>query len=152
AYALPLLLPADEAPGLAFSADGSTLAVQWREGLTLWDVRAGRPSRPSLQATGGDSAALALLSDGTTLARAGVGGGELWDAAGGKERQSFDMGGERVHCLAYSPKAGLLAAGGERTLRIGDASTGRERNSFRAPGTRFLAFSQDGTTLAAVAG
>ncbi len=71
-------------PVLAFSHDGSLLAVGRRSWVTLWDLR--DPSSPrrlgSWRSTGGDPSALAVLDDGRVLSASDTAQLVVWDALG----------------------------------------------------------------------
>jgi WD40 repeat protein/serine/threonine protein kinase/tetratricopeptide (TPR) repeat protein len=104
---------------------------------------------------------LAFSADGATLASAcmrdNLGSVKLWDTASGKERMKLRNVSSGVWCVVYSPDGKTLAtAGYDRKVKLWDATTGQERATLLGShdrfGTRGVAFSDDGKTLAATAG
>jgi RNA polymerase sigma factor (sigma-70 family) len=147
--------------GLAFVADGQTLAVASQKAVELWDVASGQRVRAMT-----DSAAmscLALSHDGHTLAAADRDGNlGLWNVATGKTLLPARLGHRGdVTDVACSPDGKTMAtAGADGTIRLWERSSGREirRWAIPAKATRFykgptsLAFHPDGRTLASGGG
>jgi WD40 repeat protein/serine/threonine protein kinase len=114
--------------------------------------------RLSWQAHQGEVYAVSLSPDGKTVASASHewdGMVKLWDTTNGHQRallRGHPMSG--VGCLAFSPDGKILASGaGDGTVKLWDTGTGKELGTIAATANRFgvrrVAFSPDGTTLAA---
>jgi WD40 repeat protein len=137
---------------LAFSPDGSTLALGWGEPIVRrWDVASGQ----ELPAFPGDLSSVAAVGyspDGKILAAGLDLWGEdyvrLWNATTGEKKATFEG---PVAGLAFSPDSRLLAtAGGDGCLRLRQASTGRLLGTFcwHQSDIDAVAFSPDGRWLA----
>src|SRR5262249_10291328 len=125
--------------GLAFSADGTTLASCFRDGrVQLFDARNGRPGKlladrvPHVDLYHRHPSALAFSRGGGGLAIAHLGGHvRVWDTAGGKEVRHWQApdGSTQVD---LTPDGKLLAAGstsGVESLKlwgVGDGKPVRE--------------------------
>src|SRR5262249_44491250 len=104
--------------GLAFSADGTTLASCFRDGrVQLFDARNGRPGKlladrvPHVDLYHRHPSALVFSRGGGVLAMADLGGHvRVWDTAGGKEVRHWQApdGSTQVD---LTPDGKLLAAG-----------------------------------------
>jgi WD40 repeat protein len=142
---------------LAFSADGQTLAVGYRDkSVKLWEVASGQVKSAlalEKEADAGAVHALAFAPDGGTLA-AGYDNGivGLWDAATGKARVALRGHQFAILALAFSPDGRTLAAGGNTDYKatLWDVATARPRAVLQWPLNSFdsLAFSPDGRLLA----
>jgi WD40 repeat protein len=141
---------------VAFSADGKTLATGGcDQAAVLWDIPDGR-ERHRFRGHTDRICAVALTPDGQTLASAGWDGTvQVWGATRGQQRQLLrtrqpgqDVGG---YFAAFSPDSKLLATGG-RAVRVYDPSTFHETRLLdgSTDADIVLAFSPDGSTLAAV--
>jgi WD40 repeat protein len=144
--------------GLAFSPDGTRLAVASSEGTTrIWDLAPQRSRERLLLATHGRGRwDLAFSPDGRRLATVGPDGIGIWNAETGRTRVTYPAGNqppstpEFVH-LAFSPDAARLTAAafsGDAALVL-DTTTGRRIRAL--PGGQpaaDLAFSPDRTRLA----
>jgi WD40 repeat protein len=117
---------------LAFSPDGRTLALGWKEPMVrLWDAITGE-ELPPLPGRAEDIDAVAFSPDGLALAvghnQAARGELWLWGLAPRKQRGSFKG---PVAAVAFSPDGRLLATvGGDSRLRLCDAK-GRLLAAFR---------------------
>lgn len=136
---------------MAFSPDGSRLAVGCRDGsVHVWDVAAGERLRqwPSdAESTNG----IAFSPDGRQLATAHRDGTvRLWDAASGEELRVLRGHNHHAQFVDFSPDGRLLASGAnDGTARLWDVRSGREVITFRGHRYRVCAvlFAGDGKTL-----
>ncbi len=150
---------------LVFSPDGTMLAAGDTAGaIRLWDV-ASVASQPFWTKTNSSNSRLAAISfgpDGRTLSTASssgiesIGRAQLWDAATRHPvRTALNIG--RISSMAFSPDGQVMAIGhiGARgSVQLRDMLTGRpDGGPLNLPegseGVGSLAFSPDGTTLAA---
>jgi WD40 repeat protein/DNA-binding SARP family transcriptional activator len=144
--------------GLAFSPDGTRLAVATSEGTTrIWDLAPQRSRERVLLATHGRGRwDLAFSPDGRRLATIGPDGIGIWNAETGRTHLTYPAGNQPpstpdfVH-LAFSPDAARLTAAafsGDAALVL-DTTTGRRIRAL--PGGQpaaDIAFSPDRTRLA----
>jgi serine/threonine protein kinase/Tol biopolymer transport system component len=146
----------NEITGVAFSSEGRLVAsASSVDGVGIWDVGTGR-QRFDLAGHTSEIQAVAFSPDGRLLASASSDGTvRLWDVAGGTQRAAlqhdgplssvtFSADGELIAtCLGFDPTVTLweVASGERRATLVGDEDGGRVED---------LAFSPDGTTLAAV--
>jgi WD40 repeat protein len=139
---------------LAFSPDGTTLAVGHEDGeISLWDAQS-RKRRSTLAAHDGFVAAMAFAPDGSTLASSG---GDrttrIWDVPAGRPRFKITSPARTLAALAYSANGCLLFLSDQTkpVVWIWDVTSGVERSSLRgfAGAVVAVAASPDGTTLAA---
>lgn len=155
---VPLLGHTKVILGVAFSADGETLAsASADQTVRLWDTTTGQPRGTPL---GGDTDqvfAIALSPDGEQVASSSADGTlRLWDHATGEPR-SISVGG-LVTAVAFSRDGKILASAtaDEGMLRVWDASTGEALTApFGDESTRSLgalALSSDGSTLVSGSG
>jgi WD40 repeat protein len=143
--------------GLAFSADGKTLAAGAGKAVLLWDLTT-RQEREPLKEPDWVTAIAFAPKDGSRLAVASASGGmgsgakergnvRIWDLATGAARSLVKDAPSRVHAIAFCPDGRTLAAGSEAEVVLLDAATGGVRVRLGG-GTSALAFSPDGKTLA----
>jgi WD40 repeat protein len=131
---LPALAnPASTSPlnGLAFSADGRTLAgADYAGTIVLWDTASGKVRATLTEPGRRRVTSLAFAPDGQTLAAA-VGNPPgrdhepglvtLWDVASGQRRLTLTGHTNEVLSVAFSPDGRLLASGGsDRSVRLWD--------------------------------
>jgi WD40 repeat protein len=141
--------------GLAFSPDGTRLAVATTDGTTrIWDLAPQRSrERLLLAAHGHGRWDLAFSPDRRRLATIGPAGTKVWDVEAGRTLMTHPAINQplsspaSVH-LAVSPDGGRLAAAGLSTPVVLDAATGRQTRTFPGRPAADLAFSPDGTRLA----
>jgi RNA polymerase sigma factor (sigma-70 family) len=151
-----------EARPLAFAEGGKTL-VAGVSGpdvrLWTWDVATGK----ELRRIGGSEeflTCLAVSPDGKTVATGGVDRAiRLWDVAGGRKLLGAEGHLGTVGAVAFSPDGKTLATGagaglgGDHPILLWETATGKELGRLQHPQGRqpsVLAFSPDGTTLAAL--
>jgi WD40 repeat protein len=120
-----VLGPPARALGVAFSADGTTVAaVSSDKTIRIWEVATGR----ELQTIKGSARyPLALSPDGSVLAAAGVNNAlSLWDVTSGRSIQSLPASGGPF-ALTFSPDGSLLACWGFREgVRVWKVASGKE--------------------------
>jgi WD40 repeat protein len=113
--------PAAVTEGLAFSADGRSLAAAGKDGsVRVWGAAGEGPAR-TLTSHTGSVMAVAYSADGRRLAAADFNGNvRLWDPATGQEALTL-----RHPCatgVAFCRGDRLLVAGGNGGLRVWDAT------------------------------
>ena len=142
---------------LAFSPDGTTLAVGQLGGkITLWNLST-RRIRSTLLGHTGFVASLAFAPDGATLASSGSDRvGRIWDLTTNRERFATTCRVGGFVGLAFSPDGRFLCMGDQTSpvVRVWDMTTGVERTPLDGPegGVVSVGISPDGTTLAAADG
>lgn len=146
----------NDAQGMAFSPDGTTLATGSDEGkVRLWNVASRRPQATFTQRDGAGNDGFAIRDvafspDGKLLAATNMSGWvTLWDVAGHRQIRFLYNGGQSV---AFSPDGKLFATGDEsKTVHLWDTNgRGDEPLAYFDPSTpvKDVAFSPDGRTLA----
>jgi WD40 repeat protein len=140
---------------VAFSPDGLTLASAGAHGdvaLRLWDLASAKQSAV-LEGHTHDVHSLSFSPDGKTLASQGWDGFlRLWTVKTGKEYAAVPLA--RFGFYAdYSPDGTIIAACGEKAVKLLDADTRLEKTALDVNGNiRSLAFAPDGKTLAVAIG
>jgi WD40 repeat protein/mono/diheme cytochrome c family protein len=125
-YAQPPVINA-----LAFSPDGSMLAVSGYREVLLVPAQGGSPAK-RLMGLSERIHSLAFSKDGSTLMAAGgtparFGEVQLWDVNTGKMLRSASVSGDTVFGASLSPDGRTVAVGCvDNTLRLLDARTGQE--------------------------
>jgi len=144
------------ANGLAFSPDGTRLAVATSDGTTrVWDLAPQRSRERLLLAAHGQGRwDLALSPDGRRLATIGPDGTGVWDVETGRTLITQPAVNQplsslaSVH-LAVSPDGTRLAAAGlNRPPVVLDATTNRQTRTLPGRPAADLALSPDGSHLA----
>ena len=159
-----------EAPSMALSPDGTTLAIptlytnemdqEEVNIVELWDVET-RTIIATLEGHTDAVWSLSFSSDGTLLA---TGSGDnkvkLWDVATHTNITTLEGHSDRVQSLAFSPDGVLLVSGAwDGVVKVWDVATQQNIVTFGDPSDRVsnnwfsgwyapVAFSPDGTTLA----
>jgi WD40 repeat protein len=135
--------------GLAFTADGGTLAVSEGKVVKLWDLATGTAKR-TLDAGAGAVSLIAISADGRRLAAVGgFGSVQVWDADTGRPlwEQTVTAGNRAP---VFSPDGRRLAvSGGDGHVRVFDTATGHElaRLEDHAGAAPVIVFSPDGQRL-----
>jgi len=157
---LPVRLPEGGVNGLAFTPDGSLLAVALggREKKGTHPIVLVNPGDGSIVRSVGEgdflARALAFSPDGRLLAVAPREGArvQLWDTASWQVARTLKVGAYMVYELAFSAQGALGAAAGDRVC-LWDPATEAEPAVVKVPYRRAfevetLAFSPDGASLA----
>lgn len=142
---------------LSIAPDGWALVCGWQRGVTLWNLVTFDPSNLSTVAP---NARVCYSPAGRHLAVAGRQTLHLWDTRTWQPSRLGVNWEQDVGNLTFSPDGKTLATdfwvmhhGGtwEHWVRLMDVETGNERGALRGHGNcaNGLAFSPDGTTLAA---
>ena len=142
---------------MAFSPDGSDLAVSSTNTIKLWKVGTGE-AWATLKGHSNLVFNVAFLEGGRTLASASLDQAvKLWDLAharGEPEILTANAGRGRLGGLAFTDNGRALASVSGNTVTSWDVDTGREHPPLEAPaeappGIIAIAISPDGRTLAA---
>jgi WD40 repeat protein len=150
---------------VAFSSGGTLVASGcWDGVIRVWDV-ATQAELFVLRGHAGTVASIAFSPDGSLLASGGQDNTvRLWDVSTGTQRTLLEGHTGDINSVVFSPDAKLLAsASGSRewdiaeddhTVRLWDVATGVQQAVFQNDlgGVFDLAFSPDGTSLAAAVG
>ncbi len=112
-------LPVAGRYGLAFSADGRTLACGDWKAITLWDV-ATRKRRGTIKLNDGDCTALRFSPDGVWLAWGDAENIRLWDLRQGRLAQTFRGHEGNVTDLRFTADGRLISSSTDSTLLVWD--------------------------------
>ncbi|MGW3347993.1 protein kinase domain-containing protein [Nonomuraea rubra] len=134
--------PSDDGHVAAFSGNGRVAAKEVGNAIELTDTEERR--KLGRIAAAGD---LAFDAGGRLLAVAGD-PVTVWEVAGGRQVSAIDAGGD-VPAVALSPDGGTLATARGTLLETWEVRTGRRIKAYAGAGDLALAFSPDGSTLAA---
>lgn len=158
---LRVLTQPDSATDVAFSPDGSRLAVGgWGDhAATIWNLQSGSKAVTVDVGTTGTSIAghnpvqdVAFSPDGRTLAtRSADNKIRLWDAGTGAARQTFT--GRQLCCagqsIAYGPRGDVLAVVSDSKVQLWDPQTGQARSTLPGCVHGAVGFSGDGRRIVA---
>jgi WD40 repeat protein len=142
---------------LAFSPDGSMLAVSGYREVLLVPANGGAPAK-RLVGMSEKLHSIAFSRDGSTLMAAGgtparFGEVQLWDVNSGKPVRSVSVTGDTVFGASLAPDASAVAVGGaDNTVRIIDAKSGKELHKIGNHENWVLGtiFSKDGKRIVTV--
>ena len=136
---------------IAYSPDGTLLAVASSIGIWIYDAQTGEALDLLTGHTDGVWS-VAFSPDGNTLASGSYDDTvRLWDANTGRHLRTLTGHTHRVESVAFSPDGNTLASGSyDDTVRLWDANTGRHLRTLTGHTDRVgsVAFSPDGNTLA----
>ena len=137
---------------IAFSLDGTQLAIATPKGITVSDTYTGK-ELVLFSAPLENTVALAFSPDGNTLATGSFREIRLWNLTAGQPTHASVLNGHRdmVTTLAFSPDSKTLASTSfYGTIALWDIETGQRRHNLPAhtDAITALAFSPDNRTLA----
>ncbi|MFI7129749.1 protein kinase [Nonomuraea sp. NPDC050153] len=136
-----LPVPSD-APSAAFSGNGRVAAKEVGDSIELTDTverkRLGRIAAAGDLAFDADGRLLAVAGDPVTV----------WEVTTSRRVAAIDAGGD-VLAVALSPAGDTLATARGRTLETWDVRKGKRIKAYEGAGDLAMAFSPDGSTLAA---
>lgn len=148
------------ASALALSPDGKVVVTsgEGEASIRLWDAETAKPM-PRPVGHEFPVVSVSFAPDGKTVATASNESiFRLWEAASGAAQRTFKAEENYVRCLAFSPDGATLTSGGvfnfgglNQPVALWDVKTGRRLRGFgnKGMGSKRVAFSADGTTLAA---
>ena len=141
---------------IAYSPDGSQLAVASLIGIWIYDARTGEEL--DLLTKHSSIYSVAYSPDGTTLATAGGTEVYLWDVDTRKYKTTLIAATKdmffTISSIAYSPDGTTLATAGGTAAYLWNAETGEHKATLieHAHGVNFLMYSPDGKTIATTIG
>ncbi|MEV0378670.1 protein kinase [Nonomuraea sp. NPDC050643] len=137
-----LPVPSDDVQTAAFSGNGRVVAKEVGDSIEITDTverrRLGRITAAGDLAFDASGRLLAVAGDPVTV----------WEVSGGRQVAAIETGGD-VLAVALSPDGATLATARGKTLETWDVRQGRRLKAYEGAGDLALAFSPDGSTLAA---
>ena len=144
---------------IAYSPDGSRLAVSSSIGIWIYDAHTGKELDLLVEDIGSITS-IAYSPNGKTLAAANLTDVHLWDANTGKYKTRLLAATEAnfffINSIVYSPDGKTIATAGGTEAHLWDAVTGKHKTTVKdnQGGFKFnsLAYSPDGKTIATAGG
>ncbi|MDX1417646.1 MAG: hypothetical protein R3293_25810, partial [Candidatus Promineifilaceae bacterium] len=156
AFTFPLTGHAETVVEIAFSADGSRLAVLSQDGLiTVWAVNKGEELFTLV--SNEHTRRITFSPDGSKLVTVNDGGEvQIWDVSAAAEKEWLTLTGHdgAVNKLAYSPDGSLLATvSNDETIKLWHTGSGRLYRTLQGHSAhiRAVTFCPDGSCLATAA-
>ena len=146
---------------MAFSADGSMVAIGASKEVQLWNSSEGVLKNTLFGHIGGVECVAFNPVDNTLASGGSDETIHIWDASKGKRKKIIKghVSARDIYSIiryvAYSPDGKILASGSnDRTIRLWDASTGRHKKTLsgHTGAVRTLVFSPDGGTIVSGSG
>ena len=137
---------------IAYSPDGSQLAVASLIGIWIYDAHTG--NELDLLTKHSSIYSIAYSPDRRTLAAADNLNVFLWDAETRKYKTILITATDIINSIAYSPDGTTLATAGGTGAYLWDAETGEHKATLieHADGVNSLMYSPDGKTIATIIG
>ena len=135
---------------VAFSPDGSLLAVASRIGIWLYDAATSRELALLLGHTS-EVNSVSFSPDGSTLASGSWDNTvKLWDVATRRNIATLEGHRNNVYSVSFSPDGSTLASGSHREVKLWDVATRRNIATLEGHTSAVISvsFSPDGNTLA----
>ena len=136
---------------IAYSPDGTRLAVAGGIGIWLYDAQTGQELDLFVGHTGLVES-VSFSPDGRTLASGSTDETiRLWDVSSGRHLRTLTGHTDSVRSVSFAPDGQTLASGStDATIRLWDASSGRHIRTLtgHTGSVRSVSFSPDGRTLA----
>ena len=137
--------------GIAFSPDGTRLAVGSKLGIWIYDSRTYK-ELALLIGHSGNITTIAFSPDSTRLASGSWDNTiRLWDVTTGQHLKTLEGHKWSLYSIAFSPDGQtLVSGGGDGTIRLWDVATGKHLKTLTGHQLHVtsVAFSPDGQTLA----
>lgn len=141
--------PLKPAKSVAFSPDGTSLAVSGGNTITLWDVEAAT-AQNTLETEIDDITSLSFSPDGASLIYGGADSAAwIWDKKS-DNHALLNGHADQVFALAYSPDGQVIASGDSGNVRLWDAVKGENLAALASPSgqqVNSVVFSLDGKLL-----
>ncbi|MCY3743657.1 MAG: trypsin-like peptidase domain-containing protein [Candidatus Poribacteria bacterium] len=136
---------------IAYSPEGSRLAVAGSIGVWIYDARTGK-ELALLTGHTGTVFSVSLSPDGSTLASGAQDSTiRLWDVSTGRHLQTLTGHTDFVNSVSFSPDGNTIASGGrDKIIRLWDPHTGKHKQTSTGHlgFVRIVSFSPDGNTIA----